>query len=112
MCPSRHDAPAAPAVLPPVAAAANPVRIVTPPDGATYRLLPGALPTVSQKLPLVASSDTLPSDTRLHWFIDGRPLGTSRPDEPFFWPMTRGRHTLSCAAPDHLHPPTVTFTVE
>ena len=112
MCPSRHDAPSASAVLPPVAAAANPVRIVTPPDGATYRLLPGALPTVSQKLPLVASSDTLPTDTRLHWFIDGRPLGTSRPDEPFFWPMARGRHTLSCAAPDHLHPPTVTFTVE
>ena len=53
-----------------------------------------------------------PPDTPIHWFLDGRPLGTSLPGEPFFWPMTRGRHLVTCAAPGELRAPTAAITVE
>ena len=96
----------------PTAQPPPPVRILSPADGATYRLLPSILRTVSQKLPLEAAADNLPPGTRLHWFVDDRPVGTTLPRETLFWPLRRGRHTVVCAAPGHLRVSTATITVE
>ena len=119
MCPLSH-APAntvpssgrlRPSSVSTAAAPSDPVRILTPADGSTYRLLPDA-DTLRQRLPLSAAADTLPPDTVLHWFVDHRPVATSRPGETCFWPLARGRHRITCAAPGHLRAPSVSITVE
>lgn len=130
MCPLVHgpegpDAADGPASASPAAAAdrlppsavstaagpSEPVRILSPADGSTYRLLPG-VDGVRQRLALSAAADSLPGDTVLHWFVDHRPVGTSRPGETCFWPLSRGRHRITCAAPGHLRAPSVNISVE
>ena len=118
LCPLAHATATNSSVLSPSAPPAAqaqpppPVRILSPADGATYRLLPSAYRTVSQKLPLEAAADGLPPGTRLHWFVDDRPVGTTLPRETLFWPLRRGRHTIVCAAPGHLRVSTASITVE
>lgn len=115
LCPLVHATAASLAPTPPPAPQADPpppVRILSPADGATYRLLPSVYRTVTQKLPLEAAADGLPPGTRLHWFVDDRPVGTTLPRETLFWPLRRGRHAIVCAAPSHLRASSAVITVE
>lgn len=83
------DRRAAPAAAEPPAE----VRILSPARGATYRWLPD-LDVDAQRLALSAASDR--AGERLHWFVDDRPVGRSRPGEPLFWPLERGAHQIVC----------------
>ncbi len=93
----RPDAPAwppAPAVAGLPARPARSLRIVSPASGSAYRRLEG-FGAAAQRLALSAVSD-VPEET-LHWFVDNRPAGCSRPGEPCFWPLARGAHQIVCA---------------
>ena len=74
---------------------AEAVRIRTPARGSVYRWLPG-LEVDAQRLALEAASDR--AGETLHWFVDDRPAGKSRPGEPLFWPLERGAHQIVCCS--------------
>lgn len=69
------------------------LRILSPADGSVFRLMSG-LDGVRQQLMLDAAA---PGATNVQWFINDRPLTTSTPTQPLFWPLERGRHTIVCA---------------
>lgn len=79
----------------PEAPPAEAVRIRTPARGSVYRWLPG-LDVDAQRLALEAASDR--AGETLHWFVDDRPAGKSRPGEPLFWPLERGAHQIVCCS--------------
>jgi penicillin-binding protein 1C len=70
------------------------LRILSPARGSTYRRLPEAADW--QQLALKAASGQ-PGET-LHWFVNDRPAGRSRPGDTVFWPLERGCHDIVCAS--------------
>lgn len=70
------------------------LRILSPARGSTYRRLPEAADW--QQLALKAASGQ-PGET-LHWFVNDRPAGRSRPGESLFWPLKPGNHQIVCAS--------------
>lgn len=64
--------------------------IESPPDGATYWLDPTLRPEY-QQLEFRARTGA-PGDVR--WLLDGKPVASLPPSEPFRWAPTPGRHTL------------------
>ena len=72
---------------------AEAVRILAPARGSTYRRLAG-LETDAQRLALEAASDR--AGETIHWFVDDRPVGRTRPGEKLFWPLARGDHQIAC----------------
>ncbi len=66
-------------------------RIVSPTASQTAFLLPG-IPADRQEIPLEA--ETKHPGGRLHWFVDGRFLGTIRADERLWWTPEPGDHEL------------------
>lgn len=79
------------------------VKILSPARDSAYRRLNG-LEMDAQQLALTATSDE-PGE-RLHWFVNDRPVGHSRPGQPLFWPLARGKHQIVCSsargASDHI----------
>lgn len=75
-------------------AAPSPLHITSPAGGSTFRLLPGLAEEV-QRLPLEAASSA--GGTPLHWFINDRYVGASRPGAPMFWPLQRGTFQIVCS---------------
>lgn len=71
-----------------------PLRIVSPARGSTYRLLDEVAGGV-QQVPLEAASGV--GGERLHWFVNDRYLGESRPGVPAFWPLQRGTFQIVCS---------------
>jgi penicillin-binding protein 1C len=83
----RAPAAAAPAV-------AAPLQITSPARGSTFRLLPDLAADV-QRVPLEAASGA--GSVPLHWFINDRYVGASRPGAPMFWPLQRGTFQVVCS---------------
>lgn len=79
-------------------AATGPLRILSPREGVTYRMLdlPG-----QQALTLQANT----GDTAVHWFVNGERVDGGA------WPLRPGRFTATCATADG-RAATVKFTVE
>jgi penicillin-binding protein 1C len=71
-----------------------PLRIVSPARGSTYRFLDEVAGGV-QQVPLEAASGV--GGERLHWFVNDRYLGESRPGVPAFWPLQRGTFDIVCS---------------
>jgi penicillin-binding protein 1C len=67
-------------------------RIVSPENGARY-VFTEALPKNVQRVPLVAQAGS--DATKLYWFVGGKPLGTTRPDEALYWSPEPGWWGLS-----------------
>ncbi len=72
----------------------DPLRIVSPARGSTYRLLE-SVAAGEQQLPLEAASGV--GGERLYWFVNDRYLGESRPGTPAFWPLQRGTFQIVCS---------------
>jgi penicillin-binding protein 1C len=71
--------------------AADPLRVVSPPDGAVYLIDP-TLRREFQTLPLRATaSDALDVD----WRVDGRPVGRGSAGADVDWPLAAGAHLVS-----------------
>ena len=70
------------------------IRISTPARGSVFRFTT-ALAAEAQRIPLLAIGDR--SGGELFWFINDRPLGTSRPGVPLFWPIEPGTHQIVCS---------------
>lgn len=75
-------------------AAAPALRITAPARGSTYRLLTGVADGV-QQVSLEAASGV--GGESLHWFVNDRYLGMSRPGVPVFWPLQRGSFQIVCS---------------
>jgi len=73
---------------------AEAVRILSPARGSVYRRLPVG-EADAQRLALEAASDR--AGETIHWFVDDRSVGQSRPGEKLFWPLARGRHQIACS---------------
>ena len=76
------------------AAPATPIRITSPARGGTYRLL-DAVAGRAQQIPLDAASGA--GGETMHWFVNDRYLGESRPGAPLFWPLQRGSFQIVCS---------------
>jgi penicillin-binding protein 1C len=63
--------------------------IVSPRAGQMALLVPG-VPRERQEIPLEAEA----AEGRLSWFVDGKFLGTARPDERLWWTPHLGRHEV------------------
>jgi penicillin-binding protein 1C len=72
-------------------AAAAALRIVNPPEGATYLRDP-TLRDAFQTLPLRAVAR---GRSRLAWEVDGRAVGSALPEAAVRWPLVPGRHVVS-----------------
>jgi len=81
--------PLAPDCAPP--ADPEPPRILSPAHGLISLLIPGLRPD-RQEIPLLAESSSPRS--ALHWFLDGRYLGSCRADQRLWWPPSPGQHVL------------------
>jgi penicillin-binding protein 1C len=66
-----------------------PLKVTSPPNGATYLLDP----TLRREFQAVFLRAT--SATPLTWHVDERPLGSTPPDGAIEWPLERGRHTVT-----------------
>lgn len=73
---------------------AEAVRILSPARGSVYRRMPPGAAD-AQRLALEAASDR--AGETIHWFVDDRAVGQSRPGEKLFWPLERGRHQIVCS---------------
>lgn len=69
----------------------GPLRIASPPDGATYLIDP-TLRREFQTLPLRAAGSV---GRRLAWSVSGRPVGQSLAGEAVEWPLTPGTHRVT-----------------
>ncbi|MBN2684713.1 MAG: penicillin-binding protein 1C [Pontiellaceae bacterium] len=69
------------------------LKLVSPVDGETFRLLP-ASPGIRQEIKLAAAARS--SDT-LYWFIDNQLLQSADAAQSIFWPLEKGAHTIACA---------------
>lgn len=74
---------------------ARALEIRRPAAGTTFRVLPGV---PGQRVVCRVAGNV--ADGRLWWFVDGRPAGETRGEEPFAWPPEPGVHRLSCATAD------------
>ncbi len=84
--------------LPPASSRGETLRILTPADGTRYVLTGEAN---GDRIRMTSSAD---AQTAVHWYVDGRYLGTSRPDAPRYLDLAAGRHVLTCMTGDgHLH---------
>ncbi len=81
------------------------LKITAPTEGAAYILTgePGG-----DRLLLRGSVD---EDVELHWYQNGKYLGSSGPGRPLYLPLSVGAQTLTCMAPEGSSD-TVKFTVE
>ena len=70
------------------------VRITSPARGSTYRLL-DSLAGGAQQIPLQAAGGL--GSGELHWFVNDRHVGVSRPGAPLFWPLKRGDYQIVCS---------------
>jgi len=70
------------------------LEITAPSDQAEYVLTGEAN---GDRLTLHASLD---NQTQLHWYADGRYLGSSKPQRPVLLDLTFGEHTLACMTTD------------
>jgi penicillin-binding protein 1C len=77
----------------PAGADAPALRITSPARDSVYRLL-SSLPADSQRLVLDAAHG---NPVPLHWFVNDRYLGESRPGAPLLWPMERGAFQIVCS---------------
>ena len=66
------------------------LRISSPPDGATYLIDP----TLRQEFQALTLRAVTAAPGAVEWIVDGRSLGTVRPDQPTTWPLVPGRHTF------------------
>ena len=67
-----------------------PLRIVNPPEGATYLIDP-TLRQEFQTLPLqVVAADAGP----IEWIVDGAPAGSAHSSRTLAWPLTPGAHRI------------------
>ncbi len=82
----------------------KPIRITAPADGSAYRI-PHNIPGKST-LTLQAQSQG-----NLHWFANGRPIGTTHGNQPLLWPLQPGTWNLTAAAP-HGNQASITITVD
>ncbi|HAL91470.1 MAG TPA: penicillin-binding protein 1C [Verrucomicrobia bacterium] len=73
---------------------AEAVRILAPARGSAFRWMPD-LDVDAQRLALEAASDR--AGEAIHWFVDDRLVGKSRPGEKLFWPLERGTHQIVCS---------------
>ncbi len=64
--------------------------ILRPEDGATFRLVSGAL-----RQGIVCRVAGNPAGSRLWWFVDGKPAGESVGTAPFALDMAEGGHLVS-----------------
>ena len=71
-------------------AAAPALRVVNPPEGATYLIDP-TLRREFQTLPLRAAA----GPTVIEWRVDGQPVGRAPSDASLAWPLEAGRHVVS-----------------
>jgi len=67
-------------------------RIVSPVDGEKLAIVPDAMH--SQQLRL--SAETASPGTELYWFVDRVRIASGRANQPVFWPLERGTHTIVC----------------
>jgi penicillin-binding protein 1C len=65
--------------------------ISSPLAGALYLSDPTLRPEF-QRLPLRASGA---ASSTLEWFVDDRPIGKAHRDEPMWWPLAKGTHTIA-----------------
>jgi penicillin-binding protein 1C len=72
----------------------EPLRIVSPARGSTFRLLE-SMASGEQRLSLEAASGV--GGEPLHWFVNDQYLGASRPGLPAFWSLQRGTHQIVCS---------------
>jgi membrane carboxypeptidase/penicillin-binding protein PbpC len=82
------------------------VRVVNPPDGATYLIDP-TLRREFQTLPLRAAAGR----AVIEWRIDGRPVGRVAGDRSLAWPLAAGHHVAS-ARDDNGRQAEVAFVVK
>lgn len=78
---------------PDAAQGAGDLRITSPAPDSVYRLL-SAVSLDSQRLVLDAAQG---GEAPLHWFINDRYYGASRPGTPLSWPMERGTIRIVCS---------------
>ena len=71
-------------------AAPAPLRVVNPPEDATYLIDP-TLRREFQTLPLRAAA----GPTVIEWRVDGQPVGRAVSDASLAWPLEAGRHVVS-----------------
>ena len=67
------------------------LRVVNPPDGATYLIDP-TLRREFQTLPLRAAAG---GRATIEWRVDGQPVGRAAGDAAVPWPLATGRHVVS-----------------
>ena len=65
--------------------------ITSPLAGALYLIDP-TLRSEYQRLPLRAGGA---APGTLEWFVDDEPIGRTQRDEPMWWPLQKGRHTIT-----------------
>ena len=70
---------------------AEPLRIASPPDGATYMIDP-TLRQDYQTVSLRAVSSR--GGNRITWRVNGSVVGTASADHPLRWALRPGRHTI------------------
>lgn len=68
--------------------------ILSPARNSVFRQMPGD-DGRWQRLALDAAASG--TGEMLHWFVNDRPVGRSRPGQPLFWPLERGTHQIVCA---------------
>jgi penicillin-binding protein 1C len=88
---SRVPTLSATAPVPSTAGASEPLRIASPPSGATYLIDP-TLRRDFQTLPLRVTSDR-PTDVT--WSLDGRVVGQTASERSLSWPLVPGTHTIT-----------------
>jgi len=72
------------------------LRVLNPPDGATYLIDP-TLRREFQTLPLRAAAA---QQATIEWQVDGRPVGRAAGDASVAWPLSAGRHVVSARDSD------------
>ena len=77
------------------AARKDALAILRPEDGATFRLVSAAA-----RQGIVCKVTGNPSESRLWWFVDGRPAGESVGETPFAAELGSGEHVISCSTAD------------
>ncbi|WP_216851346.1 transglycosylase domain-containing protein [Acidisphaera sp. L21] len=79
------------------AAPPTPHLSITQPDPDTHVWRNPEAPPALNRLVLRATAD--PPVPQIVWLVDGKPVATTAPDAPLFWPMTPGRHHFQIRLP-------------
>jgi membrane carboxypeptidase/penicillin-binding protein PbpC len=67
-----------------------PLRISSPPDGATYLVDP----TLRSEFQALSLRAVKPAPGTIEWIVDGRSLGSVASDQAVRWPLVPGRHSF------------------